>query len=307
MSTLVTGAAGFIGSPLVRELVMREHDVVGLIHRSSPKSLEDIADKVKFVRGSIESFPELIDIIKTHDVKYVFHTAAMLSAESEAAPPMTSININIIGTMNILEASRLMDIRRIVFTSTAAVFSGLRDINDNSMKYPFHSIYGSAKLFNELSGLWYYSKYGLDFRGVRFPNVYGRGRTKGSDAFCSQFIEKVALGHRAEIPYPEFVSDWLYVNDAVRSLIMLFNAKEPKKRVYNIAGGIHTIQEAISIVKKIIPGSDIKFAPQAKPFPFPKTTFDDTYARQELGWTPTYSLEEGIKELINETRAQTRQ
>ncbi len=304
MSILVTGSAGFIGFNLVRELVKREYDVVGLIHRSSPKSLEDIANKVKFVRSNIESFPEVIDAVKTFNVEYIFHTAAMLSAESEAAPPMRSINTNIIGTMNLLEASRLLDIEKIVFTSTAAVFSGIRNINDDSIKYPFNSIYGSAKLFGELSGLWYHNKYGIDFRGVRFPNVYGRGRTKGSDAFCSQFIEKAALGKSFEIPYKDFVSDWLYIKDAVRSLIMLFDAKQPKKRIYNISGGIHSIEEAVSIVKKLIPDADIRFDPQAKPFIFQKTSFDDTYAREEIGWAPAYSLEDGIREIIEDTRSQ---
>lgn len=307
MSTLVTGAAGFIGSHLVRELFRNGHDVVGHIHHSLPKSLEDISGKVKFVRTDIESFPEIVEIVKTHNVKYIFHTAALLSTESEAAPPMRSINTNIIGTMNLFEVSRLMDVEKIIFTSSAAVFSGIRDIDDDSTKYPSNSIYGAAKLFNELSGLWYYNKYGLDFLGARFPNVYGRGRVNGSDAFCSQFIEKVALSQPVVLPYQDFVSDWLYVKDAVRSLLMLFGTKDAEKRVYNISGGMHSIEEAVNIVKKLIPDADIKFAPQAKPFMFQKTSFDDVYARQEIGWAPVYSLEDGIKEIIIETRSHSHQ
>ena len=212
--------------------------------------------------------------------------------------------MNGLGIANVLEASRMMDVERLVFTSTAGVFTyGLTgDIDDDSEKYPI-SPYGATRVMGELYGLWYYRTYGLDFRGVRFSLVYGSG-----DPYAyherSRIIENPALGKLATFGFSEDVmGNWLYVKDAAHALllVMTIEPKKVKKRIYNIGGVNATMREVADIVQKLIPNAVITFT--AGQSTRRGRRLFDTYARNELGWNPMYILKEGIQETIELTRS----
>jgi UDP-glucose 4-epimerase len=300
MTVLVTGGGGFIGSHLARELVNKGEKVVLLDASPDRRLVNDILDKATFVIGDVSDSSKVLATVKERNIREIYHTAALLIEDCEA-DPVRALKVNVEGTANLLEACRIFDLDRIMFTSTAAVFSpGLpQPIGDDAPKYPI-SVYGATKVESELYGLKYLRSYGVDFRAVRFTWVYGWGRSRGATAFSSQLIEKPALGQPVEIPRRGNArGDWLYVKDAVRALLLLRDCKKPERRVYNIAGGVHTIEEVAKIVKRHIPSAHIRFGTQE---PAASAAYDDSYARRELGWKPAYTIEEGVKDHIAETR-----
>jgi dTDP-glucose 4,6-dehydratase len=148
----------------------------------------------------------------------------------------------------------------------------------------------------------------LDFRGVRFPLLYGPGDPYAYH-YRNRLIENPALGKPVECPFPsDRMGNWLYMEDAATSLIHVLNADKAERRVYNIGGENHSLHEIANIVKKFIPNAEIIFAPKES-YTGPRNSrlFHDGYARQELEWRPSYTMEEGIKETIEEIRRKQRQ
>lgn len=302
MAIMVTGGTGFIGSRLVRKLVNQGEEVVIFDISSNLKFLKDIKEKIKFVQGDITNLNGIIDALKVHDVEYIYNYAALLSGVCRVVP-VRAAKVNGIGMVNVLEASRLFDVKKVVFTSSIAVFGGLPgDINDDSPKYPI-SPYGALKLLGELYGLWYQRTYGLDFRGVRYPLLYGSGDPYAYH-MLSQLIENPALDKPVKFRFPSNrIGHWLYVKDAVNATLLVLNAEESKvkKRVYNIEGVACSFQDVADIVRKIIPDADIKFAPEEKGPPRSRQ-FHGTYLKEELGWKPSYTIEKGVKDTIDEIK-----
>ena len=302
MVIMVTGGTGFIGSRLVRKLVNQGKEVVIFDISSNLKFLKDIREKIKFVQGDITNLNEIIDALKVHDVEYIYNYAALLSGVCRVVP-VRAAKVNGIGMVNVLEASRLFDVKKVVFTSSIAVFGGFPgDINDDSPKYPI-SPYGALKLLGELYGLWYQRTYGLDFRGVRYPLLYGSGDPYAYH-MLSRLIENPALDKPVEFRFPSNrIGHWLYVKDAVNATLLVLNAEESKvkKRVYNIEGVACSFQDVADIVRKIIPNADIKFAPEEKGPPRSRQ-FHGTYLKEELGWKPSYTIEKGVKDTIDEIK-----
>jgi nucleoside-diphosphate-sugar epimerase len=302
MAIMVAGGTGFIGSRLVRNLVDQGEEVVIFDISSNLKFLKDIREKIKFVQGDITILNEVIDAIKVHDVEYIYNYAALLSGVCRVVP-VRAINVNGVGMVNVLEASRLMDVKKVVFTSSIAVFGDFPgDINDDSPKYPV-SPYGALKLLGELYGLWYQRTYGLDFRGVRYPLLYGSGDPYAYH-MLSRLIENPALGKPVEFRFPSNrIGHWLYVKDAVNATLLVLNAEESKvkKRVYNIEGVACSFQDVADIVRTIIPDAVIKFVPDKRE-PLHSRQFHGTYLKEELGWKPSYTVEEGVKDTIDEIR-----
>jgi len=297
---MVTGGTGFIFSRLVRKLVEQEEDVIVFDISPNFKFLADIRDKIKFVQGDITHLNELIEAMKTYEVEYIYNAAALLSGICHVVP-VRAVHVNGVGMVNVLEASRLMDVKKILFTSSIAVFTGNQgDVYDDTPKYPV-SPYGALKLLGELYGLWYQRTYGLDFRGVRYPLLYGAGDPYAYHAM-SRLIENPALGKPVELPIQsDRKGNWLYVKDAVNATMRVLNAKESmaKTRVYNIEGETCSFQEVAEIVRKIIPDAVIKFTQKGIPL---SGLFKGTCLKEELKWKPSYTIEEGVKETIKEIR-----
>ena len=300
MVTMVTGGTGFIFSRLVRKLVEHKEDVIVFDISPNFKFLADIREKIKFVQGDITHLDELIEAIKTNEVEYIYNGAALLSGICHVVP-VRAVHVNGVGMVNVLEASRLLNVKKVLFTSSIAVFAGNQgDVYDDTSKYPV-SPYGALKLLGELYGLWYQRTYGLDFRGVRYPLLYGAGDPYAYHAM-SRLIENPALGKPVELPIQsDRKGNWLYVKDAVNATMCVLNAKESvvKTRVYNIEGETCSFKEVAEYVRKVIPEAVIKFKQTGISF---SGLFNGTCLKEELKWKPSYTVEEGVKDTINEIR-----
>ena len=300
MVTMVTGGTGFIFSRLVRKLVEGGEEVVVFDISPNFKFLADIRDKIKFVQGDITHLDELIEAIKTNEVEYIYNGAALLSGICHVVP-VRAVHVNGVGMVNVLEASRLLNVKKVLFTSSIAVFTGNQgDVYDDTPKYPV-SPYGALKLLGELYGLWYQRTYGLDFRGVRYPLLYGAGDPYAYHAM-SRLIENPALGKPVELPIQsDRKGNWLYVKDAVNATMCVLNAKESvvKTRVYNIEGETCSFKEVADYVRKVIPEAVIKFKQTGISL---SGLFNGTCLKEELKWKPSYTVEEGVKDTIKEIR-----
>jgi nucleoside-diphosphate-sugar epimerase len=300
MRALVTGGAGFIGSYLIPKLVEKGCEVVVFDLAARPPSLEKVWDHIIYVQWNLGSKADLYRVMMTHKITDVFHLGALLAGPCEENPVL-GFRVNFDSTHTLLDASVALKVKRILMISSISVFG--RDVEepvkDSAVKNP-ETIYGQTKLASEHLMLWYARKHGLDTRALRFTWVFGPGRTTGITALYSSFIlDSMAKGIPLTIPNPDETGDWLYIKDAIKAIYTLWEAKDPKQRIYNVAGGVHSIREVVNIAKKFRPDSPVFMEEGGKRLsPYP-ASYDDTPARLELGWHPDYTIERAVKEHLD--------
>lgn len=308
---LVTGATGFIGSHLVRALLESgEKRVLASNVSGSARNLEDLPGVVEIVRADIGTFSNVLRLIETHRPRTVYHIGAMLAPACDADPE-TGIRVNALGTYHILEAARLFGVQQVIFAGSMSVFSSLNSndpvLEDYSLTRP-DTVYGAAKLFSENIGLFYRRQYGLDYRGLRLPNIIGPGTsTHGYLEYFNKTIEESARGK----PYSVYVAPHIripvmHVRDAVRAFIELAAApKEQIKTVNYIVLGPSpspSAKELVGAVRARIPSARLDFQINEPVSQLIDSVtglpFGDRYARTEWGWKHRYDLDEIIASFL---------
>ena len=314
MSVLITGGSGFIGGELSKILLERNYEVV-LFDIAPPPDQNKRIEKQFFVKGNISDWAEVCNVIRDWKVEHVFHLAAMLSAQCEANP-WAGIQVNALGTYHLLEASRLFGVKKIIFTSSMGAYGPVKNgfVNDDTLQRP-QIMYGVTKVFGELLGLYYQRRFGIDFRGVRFPQLIGSGiRSEGYGQYNPKMIECAMKG----IPFEAWVSKEMsipimYIKDAIRCLLELFEAEEGKikTRVYCV-GQITpspTAGDLLEEIRKYFPKVSINFRPDSKAMEVLRSIpiqLDDTNARKEWGWSIRYGLKEMVEDFIKESSRATK-
>lgn len=306
MSILITGGTGFLGSSLAKELIKKGYnDIVLFDIKPNYKLIEDILEKVKVITGDVTLWSDLINVVAQYKVDEVFHLAAILSSESEQNPTK-AFRINVEATVNILEIARMYRVRHVIFPSTIATYGPdvIEPVDEKQRQEPTN-IYGVTKVACELWGLYYYRRYGLDFRAVRLSRLVNPGRGGGGAAsFPSLMIQKAALGEPYESEAQEdYRVPLIYIKDAVNALFLLFKAEAVKTRIYNLSGIAPTAKEILNIIKKYIPDCSLRF-PEKKTVSHLQIPlgYEDSKAREELGWAHKFNLEEMIKDFIEEIK-----
>lgn len=296
MRILVTGGAGFIGTYLIRELLRRKYEVVVFDIADKPVSLASVWENITYIRGDLGSEADLYRVMMTRGITDVFHLGALLAGPCEENP-IAGFKVNFQSTKTLLDASVAIQVKRFIFLSSISVFGrdAVEPVTDSEVKNP-ETIYGQTKLAGEHLLLWYARKKGLDTRALRFTWVFGPGRANGITAqYSSLLLDAIARGEQLVIPNPDEVGDWLYVDDAVKAIITLWEAEKPLQRIYNIAGGVHSIREVVNIARKFRPDSRVVFSETGEnQSPYP-STYDDSIARKEIGWKPDYTIEAAVK------------
>lgn len=171
-------------------------------------------------------------------------------------------------------------------------------VQDHAVKRP-STIYGQTKVACENALEWYRRNRGLSDGAVRFVWVYGPGRVNGLTAnFSSFLLDAVARAEEVTIDNPDQIGDWLYIRDAVKALCLLLERRGHKQLAYNISGSVHSVGEATDIARELFPKARINIRRKDHaPYPY-ASTFDDTAARNELGWRPDYSIRKGMLEHV---------
>jgi nucleoside-diphosphate-sugar epimerase len=311
MSILITGGSGLIGASLTQLIVrLGERPTIFDIAPIHP-ILRKIDSQFKYVQGSLDHLPELLNIIKTEAIDTIFHLGGLLSIPSEIKP-WASFQSNAVGTFNVLEAARLEKVNQVIYSSTIATYSNdihSNVIDDFTLQRPT-TMYGATKVFGELLGRVYARKFGIDFRGIRLPSVVGPGaKTAHMSIYHSWAIEEPLKGNSYVIGVdPETKIPAIYFKDAVRALWLLSKAKKEKieTMVYIIAGLMppYSAKELTETVLSRIPNARLTFKPDPILMGLVKEIgtlrFSEERAQSEWGWKTSYSLPEMVDDFIEE-------
>jgi len=314
MKALITGGTGFIGAQLAQDLI-EAGAPPPLLFDINPDydRVAHLGDKVEVVRGDLGNFSHVLHAVKKARPEIIYHLGGMLSVPSDA-DPAAAFQANAAGSFHVFEATRLFDVKRVILASTIATYGA--DINeesigDRSIQRP-GSFYGVTKVMQENMGRFYQKKYGLDFRGVRYPSVIGPGvKTMAMVQYNSWAIEEAARGNPFSIWVdPEITNAVLYYRDAARALTEL--AEAPKENIHTgiyLLGGPSPAPSAGQLAERIrahIPDAKIDFKPDPEIMALVGKMhwpLDDSRARQEWGWRHEYELDDIIKAVIEEVRA----
>jgi len=312
MRVLITGGMGVIGAEASRRFVKEGYRPVIFARHRDDNLISDIVDKIDVELGDITDLPRLLDVIKRNQITHIVHAAAFVGAVSQANPAQ-SINVNVVGTVNVLEAARLFDIKRVVYTSAKGVYGPItgeygaptyKPIPEDMPKNP-KRIYDAAKLMSEHMCVYYTGNMGVDAVVLRFATTYGPGKTArhGKMGVTSQIIEAPAAGLPFHIAQGgDEKDDFIYNKDSALGIYRATIAENPKSRVYNIGSGVgSTLRDFETAIRKRLPNADIKIGPGLNflgmPYP-PHGVYDISRAREELGFAPEYDLDAGVADYL---------
>jgi threonine 3-dehydrogenase len=313
MSILITGGTGFIGAEIVRQLVAQGGSDIHVLHHSGNfQRLADIADQLHFIQADLADTERLTEIVQQTQPEVIYHLGAMLTGPGEANP-QGAIQTNAWSMVALLEAARQAQTRQFLFASSIGTYGwDIQEdvISDVTLQRPF-TIYGITKVFSEHLGLFYKRKYGLDFRGLRYPSVVGPGvKTPSIAQFVSWVIEECAQGNPFIMTATEETAvPIVYYKEAAQAMIQLGQAPLAQIKAVNyLVDGVKPTPSAAQLadyVRQAIPTAQISFVPNPEAqalFGRILRPLDDSRARSEWGWNPTYDYATMVADFMAELR-----
>ena len=312
MKTLITGGTGVNGAATARLLVSRGERPLLLDNRVDLSLIADIADAVDVVTGDILDGAGLKEVVAAHGITHIAHMAALMPGPAEANPSL-AIAIGVDGTLNVLEAARACDVRRVVYTSSNAFVGDIRGKHghpdfvplDESLPPNPADIYGVTKVCSETLGNYYRKRYGIEFVALRYPSIYGPGKLArhGVLALYGKVIEDAIAGREVSIPRGgDQRNDVVYVGDVAHSIVLALNAEDLTQWTFNVGTGQGvTLKDFADVLKGLFPEAKIDIGPGLDfrdGYKQSYCVFDITKAREQLGYSPQYDLEKGIDDYI---------
>ncbi|WP_433944521.1 NAD-dependent epimerase/dehydratase family protein [Paenibacillus sp. SN-8-1] len=300
MKIAVTGGAGFIGKHTVEQLLEQNHQVIVIDYlEDGTKSYFD--ERVTFYQTDIGS-GNLSQIFSTERPDAVIHLAGQISVQRSLHNPYLDAQINILGTVNLLKQCVDYHVRKIVFSSSAAVYGNplYLPIDENHEVDPL-SFYGLSKLATEKYIESFSRQYGLDYAILRYANVYGPGQTvKGEGAVVASFVDRMLGGERPAIYGDgEHSRDFIFVKDvAAANVAALWRGS---RQVMNISSGKPlTIRELFEILSDL---NNLHIAPDyqaAREGDIVHSLLSNDKARTLLDWEPVHTIVDGLQMTLNE-------
>jgi len=303
---LVTGALGQIGSELTPALRER-YGVENVVASDIRKDNKGILSDGPFVKLDVLSREDIGKVVNEYKIERIYHLAALLSKVAEDNP-QKAWDINMGGLLNVLEVAREEGCS-VFFPSSIGVFGTTTPHDDTpqlTIQRP-ESMYGITKLSGELLCDYYYNRFGVDTRGVRFPGIISSVTPPGggtTDYAVEIFYEAVKTGRYTCFLEPDTYLDMLYMPDAIKAAIDIMEADGSSLRfrnAYNITAMSFCPSEIAEEIKRHIPDFEIDYQVDevrqgiANSWP---NRMDDTPAREDWGWNPEYDLEKMTKEMV---------
>ncbi|MCE4623949.1 MAG: GDP-mannose 4,6-dehydratase, partial [Caldisphaeraceae archaeon] len=289
MVYIITGGAGFIGSKIANSL----GDVIVIDNLENGKA-SNLKKDVKLVIGDVSDYKNLkfLETIKGEEVN-IFHLAAISNANVSRLNPLKAVKVNIMGTENVLELSRVLD-AYFVFASSAAVYGEKTalPIREDSKKEPIN-LYGYTKSLGEELLESYVKEYGIKASSLRLFNVYGEG-VKGEENanVVESFARKLMRGERPVI-FGDGTNtrDFVYVDDVVNSFIAISSKKITG--TFNIGSGKETsIRELLELIEKAMGKAIDPVFKEARKNDIKRSVADISKAKEVLNWSPKVKLED---------------
>ncbi|NQD64949.1 NAD-dependent epimerase/dehydratase family protein [Bacillus haikouensis] len=295
MKVIVTGGAGFIGSHLVDALIDRG-DYVHVIDNLSSGKIHHINPSAKFHEIELTS-PKVIDLIDKIKPEYVFHLAAQADVSKSTLFPLEDLKANVAGTVNILEACRVSGVKKIIFSSTSAVYgnTGSEMIKEDTIASPI-SFYGLSKLTAEYYIKLYHESFSIPYTILRYGNVYGpRQTSKGEGGVIAVFLEKLKNKEKLKVNGDGLQTrDFIYVGDVVSANIAASNSEV--NATMQISTGCSTsVLQLIDLIKQIHPLPVEYYHSHDRFGDIKHSCLDNRLAIKTLNWEPVHSIGEGIR------------
>ncbi|WKN44187.1 NAD-dependent epimerase/dehydratase family protein [Tunicatimonas pelagia] len=307
-SILITGASGQLGSVLVEAIIgiYGSNSVIA----TDIKPIENSNCHTKLLDATDQE--AIVQIILKHNVTEIYHLAAVLSANGEAHPTRTW-DVNMVSWLNVLEASRRCQVQKVFFPSSIAVYGGQferENTPQNSALNPA-TVYGMSKVSGEQWGQYYFSRYGLDVRSLRYPGIIsyqslpGGGTTDYAVDIYHKAVSQTSFNCYLK---PDTKLPMIYVDDAVRATLELMHFPEASVKTrasYNIQGVSFTPEDVVASIQLWYPGFTASYQPdfrQAIADQWP-SSLDDREARTDWHWKPKYTLKKISRKMIGNLKA----
>jgi UDP-glucose 4-epimerase len=301
---LVVGGAGFVGSHIVDQLLaepVREIVVLDNFVRGTRANLREAErdERVRVIEGSITDLKLLSELMQGTD--YVFHLAALWLYEC-VYQPRSAVEVNVVGTFNVIETAQQAGVKKVVYSSSASVY-GDALVTPMTEEHPFNNrtMYGATKIAGEQFFRAFSEQHGLDYAGLRYMNIYGpRMDYRGTYvSVIMKVLDRIDAGEAPVIFGDGSQSyDFIHVEDVARANILALTA-ETTDQFYNVGMGVKTtINELVGMLLELS-GSDLKaeYRPQEQMFVTHRVGSTEK-AERELGFRARVPLEEGLRSVV---------
>ena len=300
MKILVTGGAGFIGSWVSDAFLEKGHEVVIIDDLSTGKK-ENLPEDAEFINCDIRNFDKVEKIISDFKPDIIDHHAAQIDVRKSVDNPMHDAEINIVGTLHLIESSLRHGVKKFIFASTGGAIYGEPEIipaDEKTDPFPI-SPYGTSKYAVEKYLGYYNYVHDFDYVALRYANVYGPRQNPHGEAgviaiFCSRILSGASctvFGDGGQ------TRDYVYVEDIAKANLQSLNAPVGS---YNIGTGIETSVNDLISQLKISSGTDFEVDyGEERPGEVQSISLEVTKAEKILGWKPNVNLADGIQKTWN--------
>ncbi len=302
---LVTGACGQIGSELVMKLV-ETHGAGQIVASDIKRPCDIFKSRVKFYYLDVLDSASLKKLVVEEEIGTIFHMAAILSAVGEQNPQM-AYRVNMQGLVNVLETARQLRVDRVITPSSIAAFGPDAPKDGTPDDTPLNptTMYGVTKVAGEKLIQYYFLKYGVDARSLRYPGIISSETAPGGGT--TDFAVDLYVHAIQKKPYVCYIDrdtplPFMYMPDAIKAILQLAEAPAEglSRRVYNVNALSLTPGQIVASIRKIFPDFTVKYQPDfrqqiAESWPH---SLNDEHARRDWGWQPDYDLERMSRDML---------
>lgn len=322
MSIMVTGGTGLIGSNVARAFISTGREVVILDRQGFPNPennvLYDLTGKYQMAIGNVADLAFVLDTVKKYKVEGICHFAALTGVGS-LEHPIESLQVNVIGSANMLEAARLMNLKRVILTSSSVVFGAVDDLSkprrEEDVILPASGMYEVCKITIEQLSNTYREVFGVDCVALRPHAVYGPG---AQNHYEHQPINQMIRGCLSGKGFVqdaggESANEFTYVKDYAKGVTLAYDHRGPLPYyVYNLGNGRNrTLAEVAGVLRGVFPDQKIELGPGLWPGAIKKAAqkgqahrvaerapHDNSRARKDFGYNPEWPIERSIPDWI---------
>lgn len=300
MRVLVTGGAGFIGSHLVDRLVQEGHEVIVVDNLATGKR-RNINKAARFYKVDIQSW-RLERVFRNERPNIVMHLAAQMDVRKSVEDPVFDAQVNVLGTLNVLQQAVKHGVRKVVFSSSGGAIYGEQETfpaPESHFTNPL-SPYGLSKLCGEQYLSYYHRVSGLQVVSLRYANVYGpRQDPEGEAGVVAIFIQKMLNNEQAVINgNGRQTRDFVFVDDVVEANLAMMG--QETLGTYNVGTGVETsINDLFRILVQHTGSTCKEVHGPAKKGEQARSVIDSTKLRHELMWEPKTNLSDGLKKTVD--------
>jgi nucleoside-diphosphate-sugar epimerase len=308
---LVTGSTGQIGSELTMALRERygNENVVAAGHKRAPS--EVLLKSGPYVIAETSDRKQLTEIVKKNEIDMIYHLASILSAAGEKNPQL-AWDVNMGGLYNVLETARELELARVFWPSSIAVFgpeTPRENTPQNTIMIPT-TVYGVSKVAGELLCNYYFTRFGVDVRSLRYPGIISSETPPGggtTDYAVEIFYEAIKNKRYTCFLREDTVLPMMYMPDCIKATIDLMEAEQARikcRTSYNLTAISFSARELVAEIRKHSPEFTCEYKPdfrQKIADSWPKS-IDDSVARKEWGWKHDYDLAAMTKDMFEKLR-----